>query len=99
MILGDSHEYALATEAGKLDYMLKDQCILVDENDKAIATFQKLASIGNTHQHSKGNWYEALMHLKSNDREKAITALEKSAKNPKAYKHKEAKELIEEIKK
>ncbi len=72
---------------------------LLNKNDKAITTFQKLANIGNTHQHSKGNWYEALMHLKNNDREKAITTLEKSAKNPKAYKHKEAKELIEEIKK
>lgn len=71
---------------------------LLNKNDEAIATFQKLASIGTTREHSKGNWYEALIHLKNNDKEKAIAALEKSAKNTRAFKHKEAKKLIEEIK-
>lgn len=72
---------------------------LLNKNDEAIVTFQKLTSIGNTFQHSKGNWYEALIHLKNNDKEKAIVALEKSAKNTRAFKHKEAKKLLEEIKK
>ncbi|MDW3645508.1 MAG: TIGR03364 family FAD-dependent oxidoreductase [Bacteroidia bacterium] len=36
VILGDSHEYALATEAGKLDYMLKEEInnFIIEESKK-----------------------------------------------------------------
>ncbi|QHI35907.1 hypothetical protein IMCC3317_12550 [Kordia antarctica] len=69
----------------------------LDENDKAIAAFQKLASVDDSYEASKGYWYEALLHLKNDDKEKAIIALKKSAELKDNFKYREAKVLLRKL--
>ena len=70
---------------------------LLNQNDNAIATFQKLSGVPDSHLASKGYWYEAMIHLKMNDKEKAITALTKSAENEANFKYQEAKVLLRKL--
>jgi hypothetical protein len=69
----------------------------LNQNDNAIATFQKLSKVDDSYESSKGYWYEALLHLKNNDKEKAIIALQKSVGNSKNYNAEEAKLLLKKL--
>ncbi len=70
----------------------------LNQNDNAIAAFQKLSNVDDSYESSKGYWYGALLHLKSNDKEKAITALKKSVENEDNFKYQEAKVLLRKLK-
>ena len=65
----------------------------LNENEKAIATFQKLASLTTSEESSKGYWYQLLLYLKTNQKEKALEMKAKILENPNHYKYKEATEL------
>lgn len=65
----------------------------LNENEKAIATFQKLASLTTSEEYSKGYWYQLLLYLKTNQKEKALEMKTKILANPNHYKYKEATEL------
>lgn len=69
----------------------------LNQNEKAIATFKKLATVDESHESSKGYWYEALIHLKNNNKEKAITALNKSIEKDTNFKYQEAKVLLRKL--
>ncbi|WP_420574145.1 tetratricopeptide repeat protein [Kordia sp.] len=69
----------------------------LDENDKAIATFQKLADLNTSYESSKGSWYEAMMHLKMDNKEKAIYVLNTYIDNPNNFNYSEAKVLLRKL--
>jgi hypothetical protein len=69
----------------------------LDQNDNAIAAFQKLAAVDESYESSQGYWYEAMMHLKMNNKEKAITALQKSVEKETNFKYQEAKVLLRKL--
>lgn len=65
----------------------------LNENEAAIETFQKLASLTTSEESSKGYWYQLLLYLKTNQKEKALEMKTKILENPNHYKYKEATEL------
>ncbi|WP_298513227.1 tetratricopeptide repeat protein [uncultured Kordia sp.] len=69
----------------------------LDENDKAIAAFQKLASVNDPHERSKGNWYTAMIYLKMEQKDKAIAELQKLVKDTDSYKYTAAKALLDKL--
>ncbi|MBC8754618.1 tetratricopeptide repeat protein [Kordia sp. YSTF-M3] len=69
----------------------------LNQNDKAITTFQKLSKVADPYLSSKGYWYEALIHLKDNDKEKAMKALEKSTEDEDNFNFQEAKVLLRKL--
>lgn len=69
----------------------------LNQNDKAIAVFQKLASVDDSYESSKGYWHEALLHLKNNNKEKALLALEKSTAKNVNYNYQKAKVLLRKL--
>ncbi|WP_046755479.1 tetratricopeptide repeat protein [Kordia jejudonensis] len=69
----------------------------LDRNEEAIAIFQQLTTSGNSAEHSKGYWYETLLHLKMNNKEKAINTLENLIKDPKNFNYEKAKNLLEKL--
>ncbi|WP_298419855.1 hypothetical protein [uncultured Kordia sp.] len=71
---------------------------ILNKNEEAIATFQKLSKSGNSNEHSKGYWYETLIYLKMNNKEKTIISLKNLTKKSKNYKYKEALKLLDELK-
>jgi len=71
---------------------------ILNENEKAIAAFQKLASVDDSYESSQGYWYEAMIHLKMNHKEKAITALNKCIENEANFKYQKAKVLLRKLK-
>lgn len=70
---------------------------MLDENEKAIATFQKLASVDDVYENSKGNWYTAMMYLKMENKDKAIEALRKNIVDTESFKYDEAKILLRKL--
>lgn len=70
---------------------------LLDQNENALTTFQKLISTDTFHENTKGYWYTALIYLKIKDKEKAISALEKVLEKEQNYKYQEAKEILKKI--
>ena len=70
---------------------------LLDENDKAIATFQKLASVDDKYERSRGNWYIAMLYLKMENKEKAISLLRTLTKDADSYNYEEAKVLLDTL--
>ncbi|MEM6717739.1 MAG: tetratricopeptide repeat protein [Bacteroidota bacterium] len=70
----------------------------LDENDKAIAAFQQLASVEDSYERSKGIWYTAMLYLKIEDKEKAVSALMKLVADEENYNYEKAKVLLEELK-
>ncbi|AXG71936.1 tetratricopeptide repeat protein [Kordia sp. SMS9] len=71
---------------------------LLDENEKAIATFQKLANAADPYIRSKGNWYTAMLYLKMENKEKAMEALQKNAKITERFKSDETTMLLNTLK-
>lgn len=69
----------------------------LDENKKAIATFQQLANLENSLISSQGTWYEAMIYLKMNDKENAIKALQKNTDNPDDFNYQKAKILVRKL--
>lgn len=70
---------------------------LLNENDKAIATFQKLASVDDKYERSRGNWYIAMIYLKMENKEKAIEALQKNTDNTDNFNYQKAKVLLRKL--
>ena len=70
---------------------------LLDKNEKAIAAFQQLANLENSLISSQGTWYEAMIYLKMNDKEKAIKALEENTDDTDDYNYQEAKILLRKL--
>lgn len=70
---------------------------ILDDTEKAIEAFQKLASVDDAYESSKGNWYTAMMYLKMENKEKAIEALQKSIKGSESFKYDEAKILLRKL--
>jgi len=70
---------------------------LLGENKKAIDAFQKLATMDDIEERSKGNWYTAMMYLKMENKEKAIELLRKITQDPTSYKYEEAKVLLDAL--
>ncbi|EDP96288.1 tetratricopeptide repeat protein [Kordia algicida OT-1] len=68
------------------------------KNDKAIATFQKLADFDDSFESSKGTWYEAMIHLKMEAKDKAIYLLNTHIEDPDNYNYSEAKVLLRKLK-
>ena len=66
-------------------------------NSLALQTFEHLTKM-NTVDRTRGYWYIALVHLKNNDTNQAISALEKIGSDEKNYKFLKAKEILENIK-
>jgi hypothetical protein len=70
---------------------------ILDQNEKAIATFKKLANVDDEYERSRGNWYLAMIHLKMENKDKAIEALQKNAKDVNSHKYDEAKILLRKL--
>lgn len=69
----------------------------LDKNDKAIETFQKLATVTDVYERSRGNWYTAMMYLKIQNKEKAVSLLRTLTKDPENYKYEEARVLLDAL--
>ncbi|WP_130733830.1 tol-pal system YbgF family protein [Flavobacterium sp. J27] len=65
----------------------------LNENENAIATFQKIAQLSDFMEHSKGYWYQLLLYLKTNDKANALEMKKIILENPSNYKYQETKEL------
>ncbi|MFK7746838.1 MAG: tetratricopeptide repeat protein [Kordia sp.] len=70
---------------------------LLNENEKAIATFQKLANVTDPYERSKGNWYTAMLYLKMENKEKAMEALQKNTKITERFKSDETTVLLNKL--
>lgn len=68
------------------------------KNDKAITTFQKLADFDDSYESSKGTWYEAMIHLKMEDKDKAIYILNTHVEDTDNYNYDKAKVLLRKLK-
>ena len=70
---------------------------LLDENDNAITTFQKLANVEDPYERSKGNWYTAMIYLKMKNKDKAIGILRELVKDSENYKYEKARGLLKKL--
>jgi tetratricopeptide (TPR) repeat protein len=69
-------------------------CLLkLDQPNKAISLFKKHLS-SKDKLSDRSNWYLALSYLRINDAKSALKYFEKVAQSPKAYKFKEAREIM-----
>ncbi|WP_459210672.1 tetratricopeptide repeat protein [Aquimarina rhabdastrellae] len=68
----------------------------LDQNDKAIAAFNQLI-LTDSIEKSKGYWFKLLIHLKTNNKEKAVAVLHLITANKNNYKYTEALELLKKI--
>lgn len=64
---------------------------------EAISYFDQLIN-SDTIDQSKGYWYKALVYLKQNKKQKAITILEKVTSDKNNYKYQEALEVLDKLK-
>ncbi len=69
----------------------------LNQNDKAIAAFKQLTKQTSLYVITTGYWYEAMIHLKVGNKEKAIEALE-NVKYKKHYRYETAKIIVSKLK-
>ncbi|CAM1364117.1 tetratricopeptide repeat protein [Tenacibaculum xiamenense] len=70
---------------------------VLNENDKAIAAFDRLINLNDFEEYSRGYWYQLLVYLKLNNKDKVKELLKIILKDSKNYKYREALKLSEEI--
>lgn len=64
---------------------------LLNENNKAIETFDSLASLTSFQENSRGYWYKMLIYLKQNNRAKALEMKRIIVQNPNNFNYSKAK--------
>ena len=70
---------------------------LLGENDTALQTFDSLIRLTEFQESSKGYWYQLLIYLKQNNREKALETLSIISSNKNNYYYNEAQQLLRKI--
>ncbi|VXB92026.1 conserved hypothetical protein [Flavobacterium sp. 9AF] len=65
----------------------------LNENEKAINTFKRISQLTDYEDNSRGYWYQLLLYLKINDKNKALEMKKIILENPSHYKYLETKEL------
>ncbi len=70
----------------------------LNKDQQALDTFNKLTQMDAFAENSRGLWYATLIHLKQNDRDKALEVLNIILSDSNNYHYKEAKRLLEQLK-
>lgn len=65
----------------------------LNENKKALESFNSLSKLHSFQEYSRGYWYSLLIHLKQNNKEKALEMKAKILENENNYNYKKALEL------
>ncbi len=65
----------------------------LNENERALVSFDKLTQLTDFEEYSKGYWYKLLLYLKLNNRQKALEMKAIILENKNNYNYKKALEL------
>ena len=71
----------------------------LNQDQQALQAFNKLATMSQFEESSKGLWYAALIHLKQKDKKKAISTLKEVVKDSNNYNYSKALDIIDVLEK
>ncbi len=70
---------------------------LINKDEVALQTFDKLINLKYSEENTKGYWYKLLIYLKINNKEKSLEVLHKISENKGNYKYETSQKLLKQI--